>query len=761
MNSPGDVFAGRPLPRPPNTKRWIWVIVAILMAAFAGVGVVQWQQLRLLNSTVLYDSDNIVWSFYQVEHELTRLQHALAEAARDPARMDRETVQMRYDIFVSRLSHIEPERTAPYFPSASIQTDVLARLRAFVADADLHLGPQASQPLDAAALRWLGGRLESMRLSVHDLALWGNESVGAQAAARNAAVRHQNRIALGLALFQALLTVVFALIVVRQLRALEIRGQALEQLAHRLHSAHHDAEAASRTKTAFLANMSHELRTPFQGVLGMLALLREGPLTQEQSAQLRTATESANHLLALLNDVLDASTLEGAHLRLFPQPTSLERLLDEVESVMSSPAQNKGLELKVIRAANLPDTVEADAKRLKQILFNLMSNAVKFTDHGTVTLEVSVGGGTAARPLLLFEVRDTGIGMNRATIARLFQRFSQGDDSTSRRFGGTGLGLEISRGIAQLMGGDIDVVSVPGAGSRFTLRVALPARAPEALPPPAPALPLSHTPALRVLVVDDHPVNRDYMQALLTHFGHSVTLSANGRQAVDAVAQGSFDVVLMDLHMPIMDGFDATRAIRKLPPPGGRVIIVALTADAFRETREAAKRTGMNDFLAKPVQPIDLAECLARFFAPPAPPAPVTPDPTAWIDPSRADAAFSALAPGLHAKMLACFFDNDDGSAAAGTLLACLASGDQTRAASAAHALRGAALNLGLIRLAETAQTIETLDAAGFAALAVDLYARVRSEMSATHDACVRAGWIATPAPRAPGTSAPGTSAPA
>ena len=748
MNSLDAVLGDTPLPRPPNTKRWIWLIAAILLAAFAGVGAVQWQQLRLLNSTVLYDSDNIVWSFYQVDHELTRLQHALADAARDPAHMDRAALQLRYDVFVSRL--LEPERTAPHFPSAPIQTETVARLRAFVAEADPYLGPNRVRAPDAAGMRWLGGRLESMGQAVHDLSLWGNESVGERAAARNTAVRQQNRIALGLALFQALLTIVFAVIVVRQLHALEVRSHALEQLAHRLQSARNDAEAASRTKTAFLANMSHELRTPFQGVLGMLALLRHGPLTPRQSAQLRTATESANHLLGLLNDVLDASTLEGGHLRLFPQPTSLARLLDEVESVMSSSAHDKGLELKVIRAADVPDTVEVDAKRLKQILFNLMSNAVKFTDRGCVTLKIGADGGTQLRPLVLFEVSDTGIGMDRATIGRLFQRFSQGDDSTSRRFGGTGLGLEISRSIAELMGGDIDVVSTPGSGSRFTLRVVLPARAPEAPPAPAPMLQLSHTPALRVLVVDDHPVNRDYMHALLTHFGHTVTLRTNGREAVDTVTDGSFDIVLMDLHMPLMDGFDATRAIRMLPAPAGRVPIVALTADAFPETREAAKRVGMNDFLAKPVQPLDLADCLARFFAAPTPPAPTPPDPTAWIDASRADVAFSALAPGLHSKVLACFFDDGE-SGAVGTLLSCLASTDHTRVRAAAHSVRGAALNLGLTRLAETMQAIEALDAMSFAARAAELYARVRNEVSATHDACIRAGWIATPAPQAAG----------
>ena len=750
--NPPDELVDTPFARPPNTKRWIWLIVAILLAAFAGVGAVQWQQLQLLNSTVLYDSDNIVWSFYQVEHELIRLQHALADAARDPGNPDRQALQLRYDVFVSRLSDVEPERTGRHFASAPIQTEMVARLRAFVADADAYLGPAPAQALDTAALRWLSGRLDSMRQAVHELALWGNEAIGAQAAVRNTAVRQQNRIALGLALFQALLTIVFALIVVRQLRALEARGQALEQLARRLHGARNDAEAASRTKTAFLANMSHELRTPFQGVLGMLALLRHGPLTPQQSAQLRTATESANHLLGLLNDVLDASTLEGGHLRLFPQPTSLTRLLDEVESTMSISAHGKGLELKVTRAADVPDTVEADAKRLKQILFNLMSNAVKFTDRGSVMLTVERSGGTTQRPVLLFQVSDTGIGMDRETIGRLFQRFSQGDDSTSRRFGGTGLGLEISRSIAQLMGGDIDVESLPGAGSRFTLRVALPARSAEVPPAPAPVLQLSHTPALQVLVVDDHSVNRDYMQALLSHFGHTVRLCSNGREAIEAAAQGAFDIVLMDLHMPHIDGFDAARAIRKLPAPAGRMPIVALSADAFRETREATKRVGMNDFLAKPVQPPDLAECLARFFASPTPPAPAAPDPAALIDPSRADAAFAALAPGLHAKMLACFFDDEESGAIA-LLLACLASADQTHTRSAAHAVRGAASNLGLTRLAETVQTIESLDTASFAAHAAELHERVRDEVRATHAACIRAGWIAPPAPHDPATT--------
>ena len=182
VNSP-DELGDAPLARPPNTKRWIWLIVAILLAAFAGVGAVQWQQLQLLNSMVLYDSDNIVWNFYQVEHELTRLQHALADASRDPDHLDREALQLRYDVFVSRLSHIEPERTERHFASAPIQTDMVARLHAFVAYADAYLGPAPAQALDAAALRWLGRRLESMGPPRPGQAQGGNEPGGARASA--------------------------------------------------------------------------------------------------------------------------------------------------------------------------------------------------------------------------------------------------------------------------------------------------------------------------------------------------------------------------------------------------------------------------------------------------------------------------------------------------------------------------------------------------------------------------------------------------
>jgi hypothetical protein len=266
-------------------------------------------------------------------------------------------------------------------------------------------------------------------------------------------------------------------------------------------------------------------------------------------------------------------------------------------------------------APEVPQTLRADGKRLKQILFNLLGNAIKFTPGGEVRLEVAVrpaAGGAPER--LALQVSDTGIGMDAATLARLFQRFSQGDASIQRRYGGTGLGLEISRSLARLMGGDIEVDSAPGQGSRFTVTIALERvqALAEAAPPPSTA-PVPAALSAEVLVTDDHPVNRSLMQAILQHLGHRVHLCENGAEAVEWLRQHRCDLVLMDVHMPVMDGLAATRAIRALPPPACDVPVIALTADAFDAARQRALEAGMNDFITKPVQVPVVVEVLRRF----------------------------------------------------------------------------------------------------------------------------------------------------
>jgi len=753
-----------PAPGPAQTRRWLWLIVAVLVAAFATVAGLQWQQFSLLNGSLRYESDNVVWTFFQLEVEYLKLRDTLRDIDRDPARLDRDALQIRYDIFVSRVALVDAKLTTAAIATKPIQTETVANVQSFIGAADVFLGTRAARPLDAAAARSMLARLEPMGEAVHDMSKWANDAMDAQVGARSELVRQHNRISIALMVLQLLLTIVFTVIVLRQFRAFEARGGALERLAQRLHEARSDAEAASRAKSAFLANMSHELRTPFQGVLGMLALIEDGPLNAQQADQLHTARESALHLLALVNDVLDVSTLEQGKLRLVPAPTALHRLLAEVEALMSGPAHAKALSLRVRRDADVPAFVIADGTRLKQILFNLLGNAIKFTDAGEVEFETSVETGSPGEPVLRFTVADTGIGMDEAALSRLFQRFSQGDESTSRRFGGTGLGLEISRNLASMMGGDIKVASQPGRGSRFTLRVQLSrCEAPAADPAARASL---DTQPLRVLVAEDHPINRKYVRALLVRLGHDVTLRENGQAAVEAATDERFDLVLMDMHMPVMDGLAATRAIRALPSPRSAVRIVALTADAFPETREKAALAGMDDFLSKPVQPAELQAALFRLFGRPIAARAVStqqsPDPAEsgaaavppaasatrapWLDRSVPEKAYGDTGPEFHASLLHDFFGDEGGSIAG--LLARMGGPADAGLREAAHAVKGGALSLGLVRLAAATAAIEALadgtDEAQIRARRQDLLL----DLAQSRAACIEAGWINDTAPK-------------
>lgn len=405
--------------------------------------------------------------------------------------------------------------------------------------------------------------------------------------------------------------VLIAWLIRRRLAEAASHAATLERLNLRLQEESRRSAQLARVKSRFLANMSHEIRTPFHGLLGMLSLLRDTPLDERQRAQLKTATESADHLLAILNDVLDLSKLEAGTLQLAAEPVELQRLVDDVEALMRPQVIGKGLAMHVAVDSALPPRAMADATRVKQVLFNLLANAIKFSDHGSVMLEVQRGDAR-----IEFVVTDTGIGIDEATLARLFERFTQGDASRSRRHGGAGLGLEISRNLARLMGGDITVRSTPGHGSRFQFDLPL-VEAPAPTVTAAPVAAATQARPLRVLAAEDHPVNRLYLAALLERLGHDALFVENGVQAVhtarELVDRGErVDLVLMDLHMPELDGVEATRRIRALGGTMAAVPIMALTADVFPETRERCLAAGMTGFLAKPVDPNALSAAMAR-----------------------------------------------------------------------------------------------------------------------------------------------------
>ncbi|MBX9749625.1 MAG: PAS-domain containing protein [Roseococcus sp.] len=473
------------------------------------------------------------------------------------------------------------------------------------------------------------------------------------------------------------------------------------------------AEAAALAKSSFLAAMSHEIRTPMNGVLGMLEVLGRSELKPDQARSVAVMRESAHSLLRIIDDVLDFSKIEAGRLDVEMMPFSLSAMVEGTIETLTPEAKRRGLTLFADPPGPGPDWLEGDPTRVRQILFNLVGNALKFTERGFVriaaTTETQPGGA-----LLTLTVEDSGVGMDAATLGRLFQPFTQADSSTTRRFGGTGLGLSIVRRLAELMGGEVRAESAPGRGSRFTVTLRLGvAAAPVALGAVAPGAAgpgtMTAQSADGVLIVDDHPVNREVLLRQLELLGLSAGTAVDGADALRAWRQARQSIILLDIHMPIMDGFELARAIRAEEQREGlpRTTLIAVTANALKGEAERCYAAGMDGFLAKPVSLDGLSRALSRFLPEVAGEGPVQGG--ALFDPEALRGLFGQDRARL-SSILESFAEQArhdiDGMRGA----------DAAMLAQAAHRLKGASRMVGARLLAERAQALEGAVKAGDAA---------------------------------------------
>ncbi|MDP3033120.1 MAG: ATP-binding protein, partial [Rhodocyclaceae bacterium] len=380
------------------------------------------------------------------------------------------------------------------------------------------------------------------------------------------------------------------------------------------------AEAACRAKSTILANMSHELRTPMNGVMGMIDLALRRATDPQQIDWLNKSKGSALRLLAVINDILDISKIEADRLTLETIHFKFGEVLENLFSLVSHKAAEKQLKLLVDLDPAVPHlTFLGDPLRLGQILINLTGNALKFTDHGSITLRARLLEDNPEGVLLRIEVADTGLGIAPEDQKRLFTAFEQADDSMTRKYGGTGLGLAISKRLVQLMGGELGVNSTPGQGSTFWFTVRLMKSNEADQPAPTFAQGSAETrlrsefAGTRILLAEDEPINQEVSRDLLEHAGLVVDLAEDGQQALDLAKQNSYALILMDMQMPVMNGVDATRAIRALPGCA-QTPILAMTANAYDEDRQVCIDAGMNDHIAKPVDPDKLYETLIGWL---------------------------------------------------------------------------------------------------------------------------------------------------
>ena len=548
---------------------------------------------------------------FLLDREFLRFQHALELYLYKTTPVPKDDVLLRLDMLASKVDIVRESPGMAFIFKDPDNIESVEKIDEFVQRAQQALNTSDS---GSKELRQLSQDMAAFTAQAHSLGTSADLMASIVMEQQYADLLTQNRQITWLTLVLLVFLMATAIGLLSRHRSQQKENAALTTLNEQLRQAQQDAEAASRGKSLFLANMSHELRTPFNGIMGILSVLASTPLSPPQADLIHTVNNSAEHFLKLLNDILDTSALESGKISIQTEAVDLRTLMMDVHAIMLPLALQKNLNFTLLDIPAQAFWVKSDGTRLRQILLNLLNNAIKFTEKGQVGLQFQQSSDATGQQFFEFAVIDTGIGIHEESLSKLFQRFYQVDSGLSRQSSGAGLGLEISLGLARLLRGDILVESQPDQGSTF--RVKLP------LVPHTPAVPAVISPptedattqakhvSLRILVAEDHPVNQKFLEVLLQRMGHTATFCDNGALALQALQEQDYDVVLMDIHMPVMDGLTATSHIRALPSEKSNIPVIVLSADVYSEARDKAAVVGVNAFIPKPVQAQELQTTL-------------------------------------------------------------------------------------------------------------------------------------------------------